>query len=303
MEHVVNTRPQSAAAVWWAAIRPNTLWAGFTPVLVGAALAYADGGFVMGPAFAALIGALLIQIGTNLFNDYADFKKGADTAARLGPARATQRGWLTPAQVLQGVKLSLGLAFLVGIYLVYVGGWPIVVLGIASLLCAVGYTGGPFPLAYVGLGDVFVMAFFGVGAVCGTYYVQTHTVTLDALVASVAVGALATAILVVNNLRDRHTDKQAGKRTLAVRFGSLFTRIEFVVLVVLAFVLPIMWGIGQGRITWVAAAGAAPMAVVEIRGLVVRDGMDLNRHLGGTARLGLVHGVLLSLGIMSEVWL
>ena len=303
MAQVTTAQPSSQLGIWWAALRPNTLWAGFTPVLVGSALAFADGGLSIGPALAALAGAIFIQIGTNLFNDYSDFRKGADTEQRIGPARATQRGWLQPEDVLLGVKVSLGMAFLVGIFLVYVGGWPIVFLGLASLVCAIAYTGGPLPLAYVGLGDVFVMAFFGVGAVCGTYYVQTLTVSADALVASVAVGALATAILVVNNLRDRHTDAVAGKRTLAVRLGSGFTRVQYVLLVVMAFILPVAWGIGQHRITWVVVAGAAPMAVFEIRGLVVRDGQALNPHLGGTARLGLVHGVLLSVGMVAEAWL
>ena len=303
MSSALTARPASTAGVWWAAIRPNTLWAGATPVLVGCALAYADDAFVFGPALGALLGALLIQIGTNLFNDYEDYRKGADTDARVGPARATQRGWLQPEDVLRGVWTSLGLAFLVGIYLVWVGGAPIVVLGLASLVCALAYTGGPFPLAYLGLGDVFVMAFFGVGAVCGTYYLQTMQVTPDAVVASVAVGALATAILVVNNLRDRQTDALVGKRTLAVRFGAKFSRVQYIMLVVMAFVLPAAWGIGQDRITWVASTAAVPMAVFEIRGVVVRDGAELNVHLGGTARLGLAHGLLLSAGMLAEVWL
>lgn len=303
MSAITTKQPTSMAAIWWAAVRPNTLWAGATPVFVGSALAFADQSFALGPALGALIGALLIQIGTNLFNDYEDYRKGADTEARLGPARATQKGWLSPSEILQGVKVSLALAFLVGIYLVWVGGWPIVALGLASLVCALAYTGGPFPLAYLGLGDVFVMAFFGVGAVCGTYYLQSLQLTVDALVASVAVGALATAILVVNNLRDRHTDKLAGKRTLAVRLGARFSRVQFILLVVIAFVLPVAWGIGQQRITWVVSTGAAPMAVFEIRGVLMRDGADLNEHLGGTARLGLVHGLLLSAGMIAEVWL
>ena len=303
MSTLITDRPSSTLAIWWAAIRPSTLWAGATPVLVGSALAFADHQLALGPAVGALVGALLIQIATNLFNDYEDCRKGADTDERLGPARATQRGWLSPSDILTGVKLSLALAFVVGIYLVSVGGWPIVVLGLASLVCAVAYTGGPFPLAYLGLGDVFVMAFFGVGAVCGTYYLQSLTVTPDAVIASVAVGALATAILVVNNLRDRHTDAVVGKRTLAVRLGASFSRVQYVLLVVVAFALPVIWGIGQQRITWVVACGAAPMAVFEIRGVLMRDGADLNEHLGGTARLGLVHGILLSAGMVAEVWL
>ncbi|MCA9542690.1 MAG: 1,4-dihydroxy-2-naphthoate octaprenyltransferase, partial [Myxococcales bacterium] len=167
----MNARP-STPRVWLAAIRPATLWAGAVPVLVGTGLAIANDVLRVGPALAALAGALLIQIGTNLVNDLADFKRGADGPDRLGPARATAKGWLTQRQVFAGAALSLAAAAGVGAWLVVVGGWPILALGIASLICAVGYTAGPMPLGYVGLGDLFVLLFFGFAAVAGTYYVQ-----------------------------------------------------------------------------------------------------------------------------------
>jgi 1,4-dihydroxy-2-naphthoate octaprenyltransferase len=292
------TRP-SPLAIWLAAIRPATLWAGVTPVAVGTALAFVDGVAQWLPAVAALVGALLIQIGTNLFNDYADFVKGADTEERLGPARVTQKGWLTARQVATAAALTFGASVLVGSYLVLIGGWPIVWIGIASIACGVLYTGGPYPLGYIGLGDVFVLAFFGVVAVCGTYYVQALTVSTAAVLASLAVGALATAILVVNNLRDRFTDVKAGKRTLAVRFGGSFARVEYIVLVAAAYLVPVAVVVsGLGGPGWLVPLMSLPLAIKETRGVLTKEGVDLNPHLGGTARLGMVHGLLLSLGVL-----
>ncbi len=287
----------STPTIWLAAIRPATLTAGVAPVLVGTALAFSDGVFHPWPALAALAGALLIQIGTNLFNDYADFEKGADTEERIGPARAVQKGWLTAHQVAAASAVAFAAAVAVGVYLVMVAGWPIVVLGLASVACGVLYTGGPRPLGYVGLGDVFVLAFFGVAAVCGTYYVQALTVSAAAVLCSLAVGALATAILVVNNLRDRFTDAKAGKRTLAVRFGARFARAEYVVLVAGAYAAVVAgWASGIGGAGWLLALLSAPLAVAEVRGVLASDGPALNAHLGGTARLGIVFGGLLALG-------
>ena len=214
----------SASKVWLAAIRPATLTAAVGPVAVGTGLAAADHQFSAAPALAALVGAMLIQVATNLHNDYEDFVRGADTDDRLGAPRATQRGWLNARQIITAAIAAAILAVLVGIYLVWVAGWPIVAIGLGSLLCGFAYTGGPAPLGYLGLGDLFVFIFFGVVAVTGSYYVQALTVTSSVLIASTGVGALATAILVVNNLRDRHTDKGAGKRTLAVRLGQRFGR-------------------------------------------------------------------------------
>lgn len=287
-------------ATWWAAIRPATLWAGAVPVIVGTALAVAEGHRAWAAAAAAMLGALLIQIGTNLVNDYSDFHKGADGPDRLGPARATAKGWLTPRQVATGAALSLGGAAAVGVYITAIGGWPMLALGLASIACAVAYTAGPLPLAYLGLGDVFVLLFFGLGATGGTYYLQAGALDGGAVIAGLAVGALATAILVVNNLRDRHTDARAGKRTTAVRFGGRFAREQYIALLVAAYGLVIgavLGGIaGPG---WLLALASLPLAAREIRALTTVDGAALNPHLGATARLELVFGLLLSAGVLT----
>jgi len=289
----------STLRVWLAAIRPATLTAALVPVGVGSALAAADGAFRPWVAAAALLGAMLIQIGTNLHNDYSDFEKGADTADRLGQARATQRGWLTPTQVAFAAGLVALLAMAVGVYLVTIGGWPIVVIGLSSLLCAWAYTGGPKPLGYVGLGDVFVLVFFGGVAVCGTYYVQALEWSAAALWASVPVGTLATAILVVNNLRDRHTDALAGKRTLVVRFGERFGRAEYTLMLAVAYVIPpLAWALNVGHAGWMLSWLSAPLAWVELRAVARSDGASLNPLLGRTARLGLVYGLLLAVGAL-----
>jgi 1,4-dihydroxy-2-naphthoate octaprenyltransferase len=276
---------------WISAIRPATLTAAVGPVLVGAALAHGDGALHLPAAVAALLGAVLIQIGTNLVNDLADFHRGADDSDRLGPPRAVQRGWLTERAVAWGAFVAFAGATVVGAYLVYLGGWPIAALGIASVAAGVAYTAGPWPLAYHGLGDLFVLAFFGVAAVCGTYYVQTGVVTRGAMAAGLAVGALATAILVVNNLRDRHTDARVGKRTLAVRFGGRFARIEYAVL------LGVAYGISAAA-GWLAPLLSLPWAVLQVREVGAADGADLNPHLGRTAKLGLVFCTLLALGVV-----
>ena len=290
-------RPSPARA-WWLAARPATLWAGAVPVGVGTAVALEAGVFAPRPALAALAGALLIQVGCNLANDTFDFARGADTPDRLGPARATQQGWLTPRQVARGAGVALFLALLVGVYLVAVGGWPILWVGIASLVSALAYPGGPFPLGYHGLGDLFVLVFFGFVAVCGTVWVQGLVVPSTALYAALPVGTLATAILVVNNLRDRHTDAVAGKNTLAVRMGARATRLQYVLLVAVAYgVLPLGWALGDLHRGWILPLLSLPLAWREIRGVLKQDGAALNAHLAGTARLELVFGLLLALGM------
>ncbi len=292
------SRRPSTLEVWRAAIRPATLWAGAVPVFVGTGLAVANERGAWGPASAALLGALLIQIGTNLVNDWADFRRGADGPDRLGPARAAAQGWLTPAQVAMGAAVALSGAALVGAYLVAVGGWPILALGVASLACAVGYTAGPLPLAYVGLGDAFVLLFFGVAAVVGTYFVQTGGVSGSSLVAAVAVGALATAILVVNNLRDRVSDARVGKRTLAVRFGARFTRAEYVALVAGAYVVVATAALTGAGVGWWLPWLSLPLAARTTRAVLQTDGAALNPLLAATARLELVFGLLLTAGVL-----
>ena len=207
-------------AAWWLAIRPKTLTVSIVPVCVGTALAYFERGtFVWWPALAALLAAMLIQIGTNLYNDVGDFERGADTAERLGPPRATAQGWLSARAVRRGAQVVFVLALLIGLALAAWGGWPIVLIGILSLISGWAYTGGRWPIAYSPLGELFVMAFFGVVAVSGTYYLQTFSVSKAALIAGVMLGSFAAAVITVNNTRDIHTDAKAHKRTLAVRLG------------------------------------------------------------------------------------
>lgn len=283
---------------WLAAVRPATLTAGIVPVVVGTALAAGDGVARPAVAAAAMLGAVLIQIGTNLVNDLEDFRRGADTADRLGPARAVQKGWLSQREVATGAAVALGGAVAVGAFLVAAGGWPIVGIGLASLLAAVAYTAGPFPLAYLGLGDLFVLLFFGVVAVCGTYWVQALALSPGAVWASVAVGLAATGILVVNNLRDRITDARAGKRTLVVRLGAAFGRAEHAASLLGPYaVVAGAWAAGVGGPGWLLPLASLPLAIKEVRDVRRKDGAALNPHLGSTARVGVVFGALLSLGV------
>jgi 1,4-dihydroxy-2-naphthoate octaprenyltransferase len=280
------------------AARPKTLTAALVPVMVGTALAYGLGVGRWLPALAALVGAMLIQVGTNLTNDYYDFKKGADTEERLGPKRVTQSGLIAPSTVLASALLCFGLAVVTGIYLVVVGGWPIVAIGLASVLSGYAYTGGPFPLAYNGLGDVFVFVFFGLVAVPGTFYVQTLTVGPAAWWAAIPVGAIGTALLVVNNLRDETTDTKANKRTLVVRLGSTAGKAEYVLLLIAAYATPLaMWGLGLASPWVLLALLSAPVAVPPLKLVLGAKGAALNPALGGTARLQLVFGLLFSVGL------
>ncbi len=283
---------------WVLAARPKTLTAALVPVLVGTALAYGLGVGRWLPALMALVGAMFIQVGTNLTNDYYDFKKGADTEERLGPVRVTQSGLISPRTVLASAVGCFGLAVVTGIYLVVVGGWPIVAIGLASVAAGYAYTGGPFPLAYHGLGDVFVFVFFGLVAVMGTYYVQALEVGAAAWWAAIPVGALGTALLVVNNLRDASTDVKAGKRTLVVRLGTGAGKAEYVLLLVASYGAPLaMWGLGLASPWVLLALLSAPLAVPPLRLVLGAQGAALNPALGGTARLQLVFGLLFSLGL------
>lgn len=280
-------------------MRPKTLVAGVVPVAVGSALAAHDGAFRVMPALAALAGALLIQIGTNLANDFYDFQRGADTSARLGPARATQMGWLSPRAVLSGALLAFAGAMGVGLYLVAVAGLPILLLGLVSIAAGYAYTGGPFPLAYHGLGDVFVLTFFGFVAVGGTYFVESGTLTIRALVAAVPVGLLGVALLAVNNTRDRDTDAAAGKRTLVVRWGVDFGRAEYLGCVVVSALVPVGLVVAGWASPWgLAALLALPLAVAPARRLLSQSGPALNQALAETARLQLVYGLLFAAGLI-----
>jgi 1,4-dihydroxy-2-naphthoate octaprenyltransferase len=290
----------SKRQAWILAARPKTLPAALSPVVVGSALAVDAGAFDPLPALAAAVGALLLQILSNFANDYSDFFRGADTPERLGPVRVTASGLISPQELRRGIAAVIALSVLVGLYLVWVGGWPILAIGVSAILAALAYTGGPFPFGYYGLGELFVFLFFGVAAVCGTVWVQAHSLPWAVLVASVPVGLLVTAILVVNNYRDIDTDRQAGKRTLAVRMGRAGARAEYALLVVLSYAVPpLLWILFDFR-PWVLLPWATiPLAVQLVRTLqTATDGPTLNKTLGGTARLGLIFSLLLALGIV-----
>lgn len=291
------TAPSKLSA-WFLATRPRTLVAGAVPVTVGSALAFRDGFFQLLPALGCLVGALLIQVGTNLVNDYFDFKRGADNADRLGPPRATQQGWLTPKSVFTGAMVCFALAFAVGMYLVSVAGWPLLVVGVTSLLAGYAYTGGPFPLAYNGLGDVFVLVFFGFVAVGGTYYVQAGTVSPQAILAAIPVGLLGVALLAVNNTRDEKTDAAAGKRTLVVRFGAIFGRSEYVTCLVVSLLVPLALVVSGLTTPWVLLAWLSiPLMRAPLKILFNENGAALNAALAGTAKLQMVYGLLFAVGL------
>ena len=290
-------RPGSLRA-WVLAARPATLSAAFVPVAVGTACAVSAGAFRADAAVAALLGAMWIQIGTNFANDVFDYEKGADTDARLGPVRAVASGLLSPARVRAGMIVAFGLATLAGVYLTAVAGWAVVAIGVASVISGIAYTGGPYPLGYHGLGDLFVLVFFGFVAVCGTAFVQAGHVPAIAWLASLPVGALATAILVVNNLRDRATDAATGKRTLAVRLGIPGTRLEYGFLLACAYAVPVILAVTRTTSPWVLLPlSTLPVAVSLARALAREQGRALNPVLAGTARLLLLHGTLLTVGI------
>jgi 1,4-dihydroxy-2-naphthoate octaprenyltransferase len=270
-------------------------------VLVGTALAATGGTFKVLTFLAALIGALFIQVGTNLSNDYSDARRGADTEDRLGPVRVTAGGLVPPRQVLIATYAAFGVAVLAGSYLIATAGWELLLVGAASILAGVLYTGGPRPYGYEGLGEVFVFLFFGVVAVTGSYFAQTEELDWEAFVLAVPVGLLASAILVVNNVRDLETDRRAGKRTLAVRLGRERTRVLFVAMLAGAFLTaPLPWVLGSLSpwlfLSWLAA----PLAVPLIRVVRTRtDGPSLNGALASTGRLQLVFCVLLSAGLLA----
>lgn len=285
--------------LWMLAIRPRTLPAAVSPVLVGTAAAAAEHAFHLLPALAALAGALLLQIGVNLANDYFDFVRGVDTTERLGPVRVTQSGLIPPGRVLAGMILAFLLAAGAGLYLIFTAGWPILAVGCASILAAVLYSGGPYPLASHGLGDAFSFFFFGPVAVCGTYYVQALDVSFLCWMLSLSVGFLVAAILVVNNLRDIPTDSRVGKRTLAVILGPERSRVEFVLLWALAYgLLVILWLAGRLSPWGFLPFLTLPMTASLARSLWMLSGPSLNAALARTARLTLAFSLLLSAGLV-----
>jgi 1,4-dihydroxy-2-naphthoate octaprenyltransferase len=302
MNILVNSQQKpDALKVWMLAVRPNTLTASIGPVLVGTALAAGDQALRIGPALAALLAALLLQIGSNLANDVFDFKKGMDTKERTGPVRVTQAGLLSPRQVLAGMWIVFALAFFVGTYLIWIGGWPVLVIGVLSIITAIAYTGGPFPLGYHGLGEIFVFIFFGPVAVCGTYYVQAGFISTSAWWASIPMGFLICAILVVNNYRDIETDKRGGKMTLAVRLGPDYTRLEYCFFLMASLAVPfIMWMRGDYS-AWILLPWISLFLIRQlIHDMKIKNGTSLNTTLADTARLTLVFGILFSLGYLVD---
>ncbi len=288
----------SARSAWWLAIRPATLTASAAPVFVGTGAAWADGVFALWPAIAALIGASLLQVGANFANDVFDFERGADNEERLGPQRATQQGWISAEQMKRAMWLAFAGALLTGIYLTSVAGWPVMALGLLSIAAAYLYTGGPKPYGYLGLGDLSVFLFFGFGAVAGTYFVQAQHVSRLVLWAAVPIGALATAILVVNNLRDIGTDKRAGKLTLAVRLGDAATRNYYLLLLAIAYLVPpYLWWRGLAD-AWVMLPWLSLPLALRLAGRMRHEhGLALNGCLVQTARLEVVFGLLFAVGL------
>ncbi len=282
------------------AARPRTLPAAVAPVLVGTALAGFEHVFHPLRFVAALLGAVFIQVGTNLSNDYSDARRGADAEDRLGPVRVTAGGLVPPKQVLVATYVSFGLAVLAGAYLIAVAGWELLLVGAASILAGVAYTGGPRPYGYEGLGEVFVFLFFGIVAVAGSYFVQVTHLEWEAFALAVPVGLLAASILVVNNVRDIDSDRRAGKRTLAVRIGRHRTRILYAVIVYLAFLLaPITWIFGPLKPWLLLPWLTLPLAARVVR--TVRnhtDGPSLNQALAQTGMLQLAFCILLSAGLL-----
>ncbi|KXG44288.1 1,4-dihydroxy-2-naphthoate octaprenyltransferase [Tepidibacillus decaturensis] len=284
---------------WILASRPKTLPAAAAPVLVATLIALKDGVFQFWPALAALVGALLIQIGTNFVNDYFDFKKGTDTEERVGPVRVTQSGLLSPKEVIMGTWIVFGLAVLVGIYILIIGGWPIFVIGLLSILFGYAYTGGPYPLSYNGSADIFVFIFFGFVAVGGTYYIQAGTISPQIYWASIPIGLLATAILVVNNFRDIEQDRVAGKKTLAVRFGKKRTQLYYFLLLGLTYVVPvIMWLSGLVTYWILLVLLSLPLCFSLVKDILHKKGTALNETLAGTGKLELLYGILFSIGYL-----
>ena len=309
------TAEVSRREAWVMAARPQTLPAGAAPVVIGVGLAVADGVFAPLPAVAALVGALLIQVGTNFANDYYDAVKGTDDPDREGFTRVTADGLIAPESVKRAMALTYGLALVVGLYLVALGGVPILVVGLSSIVAGLLYTGGPYPYGYYGLGDLFVFVYFGLVAVTGTYYVQAvavvdvglfpvsipeGTVTAGAVLAGAAAGALATNILVVNNIRDRESDRAAGKRTLAVLIGYRWSRVEYLLLLAVAYAVPVACWLLLGYHPAVLLALASLPLAATVSRTVLREtsGEALNPALERTGQLLALYALLLVAGLV-----
>jgi 1,4-dihydroxy-2-naphthoate octaprenyltransferase len=290
----------SILKIWVEAARPKTLAAAFVPVLIGATIAYQGELINWMATTVALLCAFLIQIGTNFANDYFDFVKGADTDERIGFERATAKGLISPKNMLNATIICMALAFIFGLYLVWIGGTVVLIIGLFSLLFGVLYTGGPFPLGYNGLGDLFVFIFFGIVAVMTTYYVNALAWSMDTFWASLAVGALCTNILVVNNLRDIEQDKIAGKKTLGVLFGETMLKVEYTFMLMLAFAIPPHFYFQLDYDVWIFLPFLIlPVALLHTKTIWTEtEKRNLNQQLEKTAKFMTIFGLLFSIGII-----
>ncbi|HAB53451.1 MAG: 1,4-dihydroxy-2-naphthoate octaprenyltransferase [Ignavibacteria bacterium RIFOXYB2_FULL_35_12] len=284
---------------WIIASRPRTLLAAFVPVMVGSAVAFNEGKLKIILSLSALLCSLLIQVGTNFTNDLYDFLKGSDTTKRKGPRRVLASGLISVGETKTAIVLTFLTAFLIGLFLVYHGGFVILVIGILSILAGLAYTAGPYPLAYNALGDIFVFMFFGIIGTVGTYYLHTNDLSIVSFISSIPVGALVTNILVVNNYRDIEEDKTAGKKTLAVKLGKNFTLYQFTFLIVLSFLVPLLLFAFFNASIWIFLPYLTlPIAYKVISMIYTLNGTQLNSTLELTARLSAIYGLLFSAGII-----
>jgi len=289
----------SSVKYWVMASRPKTLLAAFVPVLIGSSAAYHDGSFHLPAAITALICATLIQVGTNFVNDLYDFYSGADDEHRLGPTRVISSGLISPESMKKGIVITFTVTFFLGLYLVYLSGWLILVVGIISILAGIAYTAGPYPLAYNGLGDLFVFLFFGLVGTIGTYYVQTASINYFVFLLSIPVGALITNILVINNFRDIEGDRKNGKKTLAVIFGNGFTKGEYIMFLAVSYSIPIiLFSLMEESIYVLLPLLTFPIAVKLIKMMSLFKGKELNATLELTAKFSALFGILFAVGIM-----
>ena len=284
---------------WVLASRPKTLLASAVPVIIGSSIAVFDNEFKPIAAFFALICSALIQIGTNFVNDLYDFLHGTDKKDRVGPTRVLAAGLVTPNEMKIAITIIFGLSFILGLYLVYVGGWIILLIGILSIMAGIAYTAGPLPLAYNGLGDIFVFIFFGFVGTVGTYYVQALQLTPLVFWVSVPVGALITNVLVVNNYRDIDEDKLNGKHTLAVKWGQKFTRLQYVVFTVISYaILLVVYFTYKQELIIFLPVLSLPLAIKLIKMIYTLEGKELNKTLELTAKLSAIYGILFAFGIL-----
>lgn len=289
---------KKAIQTWIIAFRPKTLSASIAPVFIGTAMAFGDGIQHFPTAIVCLFAALAIQIGTNIANDYYDFKKGADTKERIGPARVTQAGLIQPSTVKQAFIISFSIAALLSVWLIARGGWPIFIIGVLAIASGIFYTAGPRPLGYIGLGDIFVLIFFGPVAVAGTYYVQSFEINMAVILAGFAPGFISVAILTINNLRDINSDKAAGKLTLAVRYGRSFAITEYLTSIIAASLIPVFiyWMI-EDRIAILICSALTFAAIPVIKTVCEKtDGPSLNNALAQTGKLLMIYSILFSIG-------